>query len=344
MVTIVSVGYGDVYPYTPFGKTVATATMLSGVLIIALPVTVLATNFAYIYTEWDAERRCSKVEATFRVTKKLISRPAGGSSFEEKFCAYQGVVAQLERIECETNLFVELCAFLRVDEDRHVAWLTTVAMQPQMVRCMRCLYTQMSFNESTLPCVPVGDDLEVLPIRARHVREKEARNKHISEQKEEPQRQKSWAALKLPSNNATFFLPNPPLTAPISRVGPPFGSADFALPSSKADDAQSHSFSGLERSPSNNSLLSLSFDRSPLPSEIDLVAIGSNVESEGGVRECHVAADSEHASGGVRMEVAGAAAESSNSIGANAFKFAYNTDSNGGAACNLGCEAHATWV
>ena len=338
MVTIVSVGYGDLYPYTPFGKAVATATMLSGVLIIALPVTVLATNFAHIYTEWDAERRCSNVEASFRVATKLISSPAAAVPFEEKYCAYQGVVAQLERIETETNRFVELCACLRVDEDRHIAWLTTVAMQPQMVRCLRCLYTQMSFNHSKLPCVPVDDSLEALPIHERVAREKEASSRQNSDKKDEvpsvgtPGSRKSWRTLRVPSNDAAFQLPNPPMTAPMPQARQQqsaYDSAGLAVPSSKANDAQFYSHSGMERSPSTHSLLSLSFERSPLPSELDLAAVGSVAGSE---------CDFDAAPGHVRVlpVVAGAAAESYDSVRADA-ALSHNDGSDGG-RCNLGGE------
>ena len=46
MVTMTTVGYGDCSPLSPVGKLFAIIAMLSGVLILALPITVIGSNFA----------------------------------------------------------------------------------------------------------------------------------------------------------------------------------------------------------------------------------------------------------------------------------------------------------
>ena len=54
MVTMTTVGYGDCSPMTDVGKVFAVVAMLSGVLILALPITVIGSNFAKMV---EARRR-----------------------------------------------------------------------------------------------------------------------------------------------------------------------------------------------------------------------------------------------------------------------------------------------
>merc|ERR1719253_927907 len=48
-VTMTTVGFGEVYPRTELGRIVATATMLSGILLIALPVAIIGRRFQEVY-------------------------------------------------------------------------------------------------------------------------------------------------------------------------------------------------------------------------------------------------------------------------------------------------------
>eukprot|EP01006_Ploeotia_vitrea_P052612 TRINITY_DN67713_c1_g1_i1.p2 TRINITY_DN67713_c1_g1~~TRINITY_DN67713_c1_g1_i1.p2 ORF type:complete len:454 (+),score=242.72 TRINITY_DN67713_c1_g1_i1:83-1444(+) len=50
IVTMTTVGYGDIFPRTTFGKIIASVTMICGILVIALPVTILGSNFSDVYS------------------------------------------------------------------------------------------------------------------------------------------------------------------------------------------------------------------------------------------------------------------------------------------------------
>merc|ERR1719440_2238732 len=52
-VTMTTVGFGEVYPRTELGRIIATATMLSGILLIALPVAIIGRKFQEVYESND---------------------------------------------------------------------------------------------------------------------------------------------------------------------------------------------------------------------------------------------------------------------------------------------------
>ena len=74
IVTQTTVGYGDTYPTTASGKVVGSITMLSGVLVLALPITIIGANFAGEYVrsqEQDLLDKADEEAKKFEREKKL---------------------------------------------------------------------------------------------------------------------------------------------------------------------------------------------------------------------------------------------------------------------------------
>lgn len=58
IITMTTVGYGDIAPSTPFGYVVGTFCAISGVLMVALTIPVISNNFTLFYTHMRT--RCAK--------------------------------------------------------------------------------------------------------------------------------------------------------------------------------------------------------------------------------------------------------------------------------------------
>jgi hypothetical protein len=56
VVTMTTVGYGDVSPTTSVGHVIGTFTMFAGILTLALPITVIGANFQHQYQKLSAEK------------------------------------------------------------------------------------------------------------------------------------------------------------------------------------------------------------------------------------------------------------------------------------------------
>lgn len=49
-----TVGYGDMVPVTIYGKILGSATIVSGILVMALPITILVDNFMKVSQRQEA--------------------------------------------------------------------------------------------------------------------------------------------------------------------------------------------------------------------------------------------------------------------------------------------------
>lgn len=79
IITMTTVGYGDVVPVEPLGKVVAGLTMVCGILLIALPITILGSNFQEVYTARNQRQalgpaETAKVPADVRFHLEQVSK------------------------------------------------------------------------------------------------------------------------------------------------------------------------------------------------------------------------------------------------------------------------------
>ncbi|CAK4632979.1 unnamed protein product [Aphanomyces euteiches] len=72
IVSMTTVGYGDDYPVTPMGKFIASLTMMSGMLILALPISVIGSNFQHVMKEvvQEAVQKSLDTLSTLEVVQK----------------------------------------------------------------------------------------------------------------------------------------------------------------------------------------------------------------------------------------------------------------------------------
>ena len=61
MVTMTTVGYGDYYPKTAIGYVTAALIMMLGIMVTALPIVIIGTNFS-IVSDYNKKRLQRKAE------------------------------------------------------------------------------------------------------------------------------------------------------------------------------------------------------------------------------------------------------------------------------------------
>ncbi|XP_014472802.1 PREDICTED: potassium voltage-gated channel protein Shal isoform X1 [Dinoponera quadriceps] len=101
IVTMTTLGYGDMVPKTIAGKIVGGVCSLSGVLVIALPVPVIVSNFSRIYHQNQrADKR--KAQRKARLARIRIAKASSGAAFvSKKKAAEARLAAQQSGLQLE---------------------------------------------------------------------------------------------------------------------------------------------------------------------------------------------------------------------------------------------------
>ena len=77
LVTTTTTGYGDFFPTTVMGKTVGVCAMITGILMLALPITVIGANFAHEYEKDRKLKEQFRQEMVLRKERERERRAAG---------------------------------------------------------------------------------------------------------------------------------------------------------------------------------------------------------------------------------------------------------------------------
>ncbi|XP_047437865.1 potassium voltage-gated channel subfamily D member 3-like isoform X4 [Mugil cephalus] len=123
IVTMTTLGYGDMVPKTIAGKIFGSICSLSGVLVIALPVPVIVSNFSRIYHQNQrADKRRAQKKA--RLARIRIAKSGSANAF----------------IQSKRNgLLNELLELTGTEEDEHKLTKSTSLLESQHHHLLHCL-------------------------------------------------------------------------------------------------------------------------------------------------------------------------------------------------------------
>lgn len=169
MVTATTVGYGDYYPVTTLGRFVAVLLMLMGIVFMALPITIVGTNFSEEYQNLEASRRIIVRQQSLPTSLKQL----GGC---------------LQDYEVRFKKFVEEATEAQQDLEDHTQFLQkrsklpSVMIEPLLQRAMEAQATvdeiiQFERDLNTPEIMAMVDDVKKSSNEMRQCKMKIAQNK-----------------------------------------------------------------------------------------------------------------------------------------------------------------------
>ncbi|KAM8917056.1 A-type voltage-gated potassium channel KCND3-like isoform 2-T3 [Spinachia spinachia] len=132
IVTMTTLGYGDMVPKTIAGKIFGSICSLSGVLVIALPVPVIVSNFSRIYHQNQrADKRRAQKKA--RLARIRISKSGSANAFLHS--KRHGLLNELLELTASTNCLL----FKDTEEDEQKLTKCTSLLEKQHHHLLNCL-------------------------------------------------------------------------------------------------------------------------------------------------------------------------------------------------------------
>jgi len=92
VMTVTTVGYGDIIPITPLGQTIAGLVTIGGVLLLALPSAILAAGFMEERQREQASLELSDTESWIAMLERLGALNERGLILKEEFEAYKALI------------------------------------------------------------------------------------------------------------------------------------------------------------------------------------------------------------------------------------------------------------
>ncbi|XP_067935572.1 potassium voltage-gated channel subfamily B member 2-like [Watersipora subatra] len=116
VITVTTVGYGDIVPKSPFGQLVGAACCICGVLVIALPIPIIVNNFAEFYKDQVRDEKARKRLEMIKLKKNKLS--VSNQTMGDAFTAVTEVVTPA--LDDDKQAFQTEQIELRVPSQGHV--------------------------------------------------------------------------------------------------------------------------------------------------------------------------------------------------------------------------------